>query len=171
MNVFTTEPYAKVEIDADKISPGLYQGSIPPQGRALFEARFSYLVLAADEFQPKAERFPGVRVLHAPTFDGSLDSDRIRTFFEAADRVTEIVRGGGRVLVTCIEGRNRSGMIVALALRNLYGMNGASAMMHVKQNRKHADALTNQYFQAFLMSLPRPGQNNGQNQSQRPRTP
>jgi len=155
MNVFTQEPYAKVEIDADKISPGLYQGSIPPQGRALFEARFSYLVLAADEFQPKAERFPGVRVLHAPSFDDVLNSDRISAFMEAADRVAEKVRGGGRVLVTCIQGRNRSGMIVALALRNLYGMDGASAMMLVKQNRKHADALTNQYFQQFLTALPR----------------
>jgi len=156
MNVFSFEPHEKVHIDADRIVPGLYQGSIPPQGEALRLARFTVLVLAAVQFQPKAERFPGVRVIHVPLEDSHvLTKEDIHSAATVANLVATAVKGGARVLVTCLEGRNRSGLITALALRDLYGMSGAEALLFVKKNRKNADALTNTTYQQFLLSIPR----------------
>jgi protein-tyrosine phosphatase len=156
MNVFSFAPYEKIKIDADRIVPGLYQGSMPPQGNALREARFSVLVLAAKQYQPKADRFPGVTIIHVPLEDShELTKEDIGSAMTVATRVAVAVRNGSRVLVTCLEGRNRSGLITALALRDLYGMSGSEAMLLVRQNRKNASALTNTTYQQFLLSLPR----------------
>jgi protein-tyrosine phosphatase len=156
MNVFTLQTNEKIEIDAEQIVPCLYQGSVPPTGEALRLARFSVLVLAAWQYQPKSENFPGVRVIHAPFSDSlALTESDIEAYMTTAFMVAREVRNGSRVLVTCLAGKNRSGMINALAIRNLFGVSGSTAMNMVRDGRKREEALSNATYQQFLMSLPR----------------
>ncbi len=62
--------------------------------------------------------------------------------------VVERVQAGKTVLVHCIAGRNRSGLIVGLALRDLYGMDGRAARDLVLDRRPNA--LYNPAFVEYL---------------------
>jgi hypothetical protein len=144
---------AQVKIDATPIAPHLYQGSVPPSGRALADARFTMLVLAACEHQPRSTNFPGLRsVVHAPIDDAIPSPDEIATVVNAAKLVAEEIKRGGKVLVTCMQGRNRSGLISALAIRSLYGFSGKQVLLQVQTMRQNA--LTNPSFQQLLADLP-----------------
>ena len=141
------------KIDATAIAPQLYQGSVPPNGRALADARFTMLVLAAREYQPRSANFPGLRVvLHAPLNDDVPTSSEVAAAMNAATYVVDEIKRGGKVLVTCLQGRNRSGLISALALRKLYGFSGKQVLSQVQTMR--ANALTNPWFQQLLSDLP-----------------
>lgn len=144
---------AQAKIEATPIAPHLYQGSIPPSGKTLSDARFTMLVLGAREYQPRSENFPGLRtVLHAPLDDDVPTTREIEMAVNAAALVSEEIKRGGKVLVTCIMGRNRSGLIMALALRNLYGFSGKQVVSQVKVMRPFA--LTNPHFVQILSDLP-----------------
>jgi hypothetical protein len=56
------------------------------------------------------------------------------------------------VLVCCREGKNRSGLIAALAYRDRTGCSGEKAIAHIQSRRE--GALTNPYFQQILRDLP-----------------
>jgi protein-tyrosine phosphatase len=66
--------------------------------------------------------------------------------------VVAAVRAGRRVLVACAGGRNRSGLVVGLAVRELLGCSGAQALTWV-QSRREA-ALNNATFSRHLAGLP-----------------
>jgi protein-tyrosine phosphatase len=121
------------------LMPGgrLAQGSAPPLGVRL---PFDVIVLAAMEYQPD---LPGYRVLRAPLDDGPPPDRATRTVIRgAARRVADHVRAGNRVLVTCWQGRNRSGVIAGLALVDL-GLSGAEAARRIRRTR---NGLTNPHF-------------------------
>jgi len=65
--------------------------------------------------------------------------------------VVNAVREGKRVLVACAGGRNRSGLVVALAVHQLLGCSGAQAL-HLVQSRRE-NAVNNQTFARHLASL------------------
>lgn len=62
------------------------------------------------------------------------------------------IRAGEKVLVHCRAGRNRSGLVTALTVRNLLGCSGADALAHVQERRPRA--LANEHFATYLRSLP-----------------
>lgn len=131
---------------ATRIASRLYQGSEPPQGEELSRAGVHTLVLCAVEFQPASSAFWGIEVLRCP-LDDSLEPMSPHTWAlveRTAQRVTERVRHKDRVLVTCHQGRNRSGLVTALALTRLYQVSGTEAVSWVKRSR--ALALTNPAF-------------------------
>jgi len=68
--------------------------------------------------------------------------------------VVTAVTGGRRVMVACVGGRNRSGLVLALALRELLGCSGAEALRLVQARRE--DALNNETFARHLTALPPP---------------
>jgi hypothetical protein len=68
------------------------------------------------------------------------------------DDVVAAVRAGRRVLVACAGGRNRSGLVVGLAVRELLGCSGAQALDWVQSRRE--DALNNVTFAHHLAGLP-----------------
>jgi hypothetical protein len=70
--------------------------------------------------------------------------------------VVEAVRAGRRVLVACAGGRNRSGLVVALAVRELLACPGHQALELVQSRRDNS--LNNQTFAGHLASLPPPAQ-------------
>ena len=63
-------------------------------------------------------------------------------------RVAEEIKRGGVVLVHCWGGRNRSGLVTALALTRLRGITGAEAVRAVRGVRR--GALVNQFFVNYL---------------------
>jgi protein-tyrosine phosphatase len=141
-----------MKIDATQIIPGLYQGSIPIPGYSLKNGGFDTLVLCAKEYQPPSVLFPGLKVIHAPNDDSGrplTDSEK-RIALVAADITAKDVASGKNVLVTCMQGRNRSGLVVAIAVVKLTGMQGDKTVRLIQQLRKNA--LTNPSFCEFLES-------------------
>ncbi len=146
--------------DADEIIPGLWQGSLPSTGNMVKGRGFTVLILCAREKQPPAELYPGVRVVHAPNDDhpnyGPLDREKLRTAIQAAKQAAEAIRNGGKVLVTCAAGLNRSGLVSGLTLHFLYGWSGHKAINQIRQKRKCQNGycpLSNSEFVAALMNL------------------
>jgi protein-tyrosine phosphatase len=120
----------------------LAQGAaLPPDVRLPFDV----IVLAAMEYQPD---LPGYRVLRVPLDDGPPPDSATRARIRgAARRVAECVRAGDRVLVTCWQGKNRSGVIAGLALAEL-GVPGARAAQRIRRLR---GGLTNPHFYAMVV--------------------
>jgi protein-tyrosine phosphatase len=119
---------------------GLAQGSAPPTNVRL---PFDTIVLSAKEYQP---RMPGYDVLYVP-LDDSEPTDAERAWIRrVASEVAHRVRSGERVLVTCWQGRNRSGVIAGLALVEL-GMPRSQAIRRIRALR---NGLTNPYFYAMV---------------------
>lgn len=61
------------------------------------------------------------------------------------------IEAGGRVLTMCNAGRNRSGLLSALIVRELTGLPGAAAMAVVREHRPNA--IANPHFERFLEEL------------------
>lgn len=139
------------DLDATRIVSHVYQGSMPPLGHEVRRCGFDALVLAAREYQPPAVEFPGVVVVHAPIDDAVLTRDEWRTAKHAAVRVERLVRSGARVLITCAMGRNRSGLITALALKLLTRKRNDEIVALIRACR--AGALTNQTFVRALYGV------------------
>ncbi len=139
-----------------RILPKLYQGSAPPFGRWVGD-HFKVLVLSADEHQPFHHFFPTTQEIVRLSLDDSgppptdLELDQARW---AGQVVAERVLAQERTLVTCWQGRNRSGLVVALAVRRLLGVTGGEALTIVRMRRP--GALTNDHFARLLQELPAP---------------
>lgn len=142
-------------LDCDLVVENLYQGAAPPYGGLVAGAGFDVLVLCAHENQ-RADLYPRVEVVLAPGEDDSR-IHRVERFLpiwkEAAAKVAEHVRAGRKVLVTCIAGLNRSGMVTAMALHELTGKSGADCVELIRASRD--SALCNVTFALWLRdSLP-----------------
>jgi hypothetical protein len=139
--------------DADSIVRGLWQGSAPPADGTLKKLGFDRVVLAAMEYQPEGRLFEGVRVQHCPLDDSlNLSREEASRAEQCAQSVARGIRRGENILVTCMAGRNRSGLVTALTLRELTGMTGAQAVAIVQSKRPNA--LTNPHFVTLLERLP-----------------
>ena len=122
----------------------LAQGSAPPSAPGM---PFDVIVLAAMEYQPPMPG--GYTILRVPLDDGP-PPDKVTRFRirHAAREIADRVRRGERVLVTCWQGRNRSGVLAGLALVDL-GMPPAHAVSRIQTLR---DGLTNDHFRAMVAS-------------------
>jgi len=129
----------------------LAQGSRPPIGGPL-APRFTTLVLCAQELLEETPQglpgaFPDVVVLKVPLDDAKPSLDEVRRALVAGHNVAMRIRCGERVLSTCNQGRNRSGLVTGFTLMEL-GMSANEAIARVKHARKNA--LTNPYFVQVL---------------------
>lgn len=125
---------------ANKIINHLFQGGYPPEGDGLKRAGVDVLVLCARELQD-ADRYDDLEVILAP----GDDDERLHRFLlflptwkDAAARVVERVKEGKNVLVTCAQGLNRSGIVVAMAVCELTRMSGQEAVDLVQRRREGA---------------------------------
>lgn len=123
----------------------LAQGSVPPDHVCCIP--FDVIVLAAIEHQDVP--LPGYEVLYAPlTDEGPPPTAAERALIrQTAREVADRIRRGKRVLSTCHQGRNRSGVISALALVEL----GLPRDRAVRRIRRFRNGLTNPYFRAMVM--------------------
>ncbi len=138
-------------LDINKITDGLYQGAWPPFGDHLAKRGFDVLVLCAEENQHN-ELYVGLNVICAPGEDDERPHRMERylsSWILAAQRVAQQVNAGKKVLVTCMAGLNRSGMVTAMALHLLTGWSGADCVEHVQGCR--AMALCNDTFAKWLV--------------------
>jgi protein-tyrosine phosphatase len=128
------------------IKGGLYIAGAP-HGNPATEG-FDAVVLCAMEYQPKMTY--GIEVIRAPMIDDKINDHTIEIAAAAAARVAELLEQNKKVLVTCIEGRNRSGLVAAMALIN-EGMDGKEAISLVRKRRRSSKPpLANPYFVDFL---------------------
>lgn len=116
---------------------------------------YDMLVLCADEFQPAAHIVAkaNVEVVHAPNDDSGTPLTRGQVCLAiAASRVAaRAFREGKKVLISCAQGRNRSGLVTALTLHRLYGFSGDRARDYIRDKVPHA--LSNLYFTEFLAKV------------------
>jgi len=84
---------------------------------------------------------------HFPIPDG-----RLKTGAQMIELAHELVMEEGCVLTMCNAGRNRSGLLSALIVRELRCVTGSEALDYVRHHRP--EALANEHFEAFLRSLP-----------------
>jgi protein-tyrosine phosphatase len=135
---------------AHKIHNHLFQGGWPPPGNELAKAGIDVLVLCAADNQAK-EVYEGVKVICAPG-DDDTRPERLARFIncwtEAAAQVANYVRDGKNVLVTCVAGHNRAGLVTAMALYYLTGWSGAKCVAHVQKRRPYA--LNNDLFVKYI---------------------
>ena len=136
---------------ASKIDENLWQGGYPISGFS----KIDVIVLAARDLQPDVNIFPAnIEVILAPMddFEDGPSVEDQRTAFRAAQAVADRLERGKRVLVTCVAGRNRSGLINALVLVFKYGISGREAVARIQAIRPLA--LSNPSFVAFLNRIP-----------------
>ena len=144
-----------MSLDASEICAGLWQGSMPMPGEGVARAGFNALVLCAQEYQPDSSEahYPGVSVIYAPNDDApALTERQWKTAVKAGQLVAGLVLRGRKVLVTCQAGLNRSGLVSALAVREIYRCSGLDAATLVQNRRRKA--LCNPHFVELLSKLP-----------------
>jgi protein-tyrosine phosphatase len=80
----------------------------------------------------------------------------VREAFSIAGWLARRIREGRTVLVTCQQGRNRSGLVTALTLVALTGASGNRCARAVKARRHspYGEALCNRDFLDLLRSIP-----------------
>lgn len=149
-----------MNLDAHEITPGLWVGSAPPCGKTLSRLGFGVLALCAFEHQPDAEDFPRVFVMRTDLIDDGSPLTKAqfeKSLFLSAHLCREIL-AGKRALVTCMQGRNRSGFVAALTYARLTGCDGRTAIraIQTKRDSPFGPALVNKsYVEALNMVPPR----------------
>lgn len=139
-------------MSVNRVHGNLWMGSAPKCGTKLRE-QWDVVVLCAMEYQLPASCFRGVEVVGVPLDDAIPSREEIRLAQRAAAHVAAALRAGRRVLVTCWMGRNRSGLVVALALVRL----GASPNVAIEMVRRARGehALSNPAFVELIRNVRR----------------
>jgi len=132
----------------NQLMPGLMIGPIPYEGDFVAQAGWDVLVLCAHENEDPA-KYPGVEVIVAPGSDAvPMRAHDDQRWLEAGRLVAERVKEGKQVLVTCMQGQNRSGFVCAVALHHLKGFSGKRAVEYVQKHRP--GSLWNKAFVTWL---------------------
>jgi len=149
-------PEFTAAVDSSEILPGLlWQSAAPPPGTLLRDSGFNVVALRAYEYQPAAELFPGVEVIHSPSdddFDNPPTRQVLLQAMACAKQLAEAMKQGKVVLSTCRMGVNRSGLVTALALHKHLGLSGNQAVGLIKSCRPYA--LSNPQFLRILSKIP-----------------
>lgn len=138
------------DLDANEIIPGLWIGSKPPKGEFLYKNGYTHVVLCSTDYQLPVSDFPNVNVIHCPFEDNSniMSNNTMALVFVTAKLVAEAHKAGGKVLVTCYAGINRSALIAALALKTL-GYSSFFAIESLRENRNKR-CLENKTFERLV---------------------
>ena len=142
--------------DLSEIIPNLWQGSRRSTWSYLSSKGFNVLVLCAEEWQPPKSAYPSsVEIIYAPNADDPFRQptrNELLRAIQAGRDVALAIRRGKKVLVTCMAGLNRSGLVSALALHFITGDDGVTCMNRI--HRKRPGSLRNQQFQQVLSRVP-----------------
>jgi protein-tyrosine phosphatase len=138
-------------MDCHAITPNLYFGSKPEVGEY---NNVDVIVLCAREYQPIGPLFQGVRVIHAPLDDDDsrpLQPSEIEIIVEACRKIAYYLSQDQVVLVTCLAGCNRSGLITAISAMIGYGWDAETTIQRLRAAR--SCALFNRVFEAFVRGI------------------
>lgn len=133
-------------IDASNVARRLWVGGAPPVDRDLPE--FDLLVLCAREFQPEVVAFRR-RIIRCPIIDGHLTHRETLRVLGAGRRVADTLASGRTVLVTCMQGRNRSALVASLGLGLVTRMS-SDELVALMRAKRMPTCLSNPEFQAIL---------------------
>lgn len=138
-----------------ELLPGrLWQGGCPVDFDWVREQGITVVVDIADaDSHPPAGAADGLAYVKAPLVDGEDVPDPVFTQ-HLARMVAALIADGRAVLVHCTFGRNRSGLVASLVVREVLGVSGAEAVAHVRARR--SGTVNNETFAAWLRSLPAP---------------
>ena len=138
-----------------ELVPGrLWQGGCPVDYDWVRDAGITAVVDFADpDAHPPAGATDGLVYLKAPLVDGDDVPDPAVTLRLAA-LVAGLIGDGYRVFVHCTFGRNRSGLMASLIVREVLGLSGADAMRYVQDRRD--GTVNNEAFARWLRTLPAP---------------
>nr|WP_231126766.1 dual specificity protein phosphatase family protein [Motilibacter aurantiacus] len=100
-----------------------------------------------------AERVAGLRYVKDPLVDAA-EVPPAEQLDELVSLVVDEVRADRPVLVHCGFGKNRSGLVVVLAVRRLLGVDGRTALEHLRAVRTRA--VNNATFASYVEGLPAP---------------
>lgn len=142
-----------VPLDASNIVRRIWVGSAPPMDRRL--PHFSMVVLCAAEIQPQATTW-GCRVVRVGIPDDALSRPELRRAVLGARAVVDEVQHGGRALVTCAAGRNRSALVAGIAIIQLAPRMTADDVVELIRGRRSPDCLSNPHFREILRRLRAP---------------
>lgn len=150
----------------DRLHGHLYQGGLPilayPGMKLPDGVDADVLVLCAQESQFPAVMPPRdhLRIYRVPLDDAELSRREAEAALGAGHYVADQLNKGRRVVVTCQQGRNRSGLVSAIALVEHLRIAPSAAIAIIQRQRKNA--LTNPSFVRWLRSAdPRPRPNAG----------
>lgn len=136
----------------DEVMPGLYI-------RAKIESSQVRDVIAGDFHVVSLIANPDLRIVdaigkkyhHHPMKDGYLDNLLLARANRAAEQTADLLSEGEKVIVHCWSGKNRAGLVCALAYRALMGGTGMAAIQAVREARP--PTLTNRHFVEYLEGL------------------
>jgi hypothetical protein len=139
-----------------ELIPGkLWHGGCPVDFDWVKESGIDVVLDLADaDAYPPAESIAALTYLKCPLVDEESLPDPGLTL-RLATLVAGLVRDGHQALVHCTFGRNRSGLMATLVVRELLGLTGADALEYVQARRDRA--ANNDTFADWLASLPAPG--------------
>jgi protein-tyrosine phosphatase len=135
-----------------RVAQNLFMGRKPPPDHKIGLV-FDVVVLCAYEYQRRTGEYGRAHVIHVPLddMDGKPPTPHETvTAIEAGRAVASWLRKGKRVLVTCRQGRNRSGWVAGIALITL-GVPAREAIRAIRAARGQ-DALDNPYFVKALLA-------------------
>jgi len=138
------------------IQPDLAMGGAIIDSSAAFE-EFDILVLCAGEWQPHVnlpEEDKSKRVVRMPYDDSkvALTKTVLQQLHKTAKELSDEHERGRRIVITCMAGRNRSGLLMALVLMERFKLPAKEAISLIKEKRGPF-ALTNRTFTSYLLSL------------------
>lgn len=142
-------------LDANWVIPNrLAIGAMPHSVNIIWNHGFDYLLVMAAEHSWAKETGPHkVWVDVLPLYDEpKLTVEEKNRLLRASKRVAKLLKNGFRVLVTCNAGLNRSGLMTALIVRELYKVNGLAASKVVQRARK--GTLINMTYRKYVEGLP-----------------
>ncbi len=139
-----------------EILPGLYiRGKFNNNWHkidALREYNITTVVSMVSYVDEDLVHSPYVAYYSYPIADGKvIDLEKVNN---AVTTVFQGLKLGANILVHCHGGKNRAGLVCALAIRRLWGISGRDAMEHVQKHRP--GALNNEVFAAYLNTLEAP---------------
>ena len=138
---------------ACEVLPGLWQSGLPEDWSAVRASVDAVVDVADPGPGPSSEDLGGLTYVKAPLEDADALPDPV-LLDHLARLVADLVRDGRRVLVHCTFGKNRSGLLMALVVRELLGCDGRTALERVRAVRHRA--VNNAGFAAWLSALPAP---------------
>jgi len=135
------------KLDANEVRPDLWVGAAPADVSLI--GGFDLVGVCCRPPSTWPERGDWVRLSF--TDDIQPPSESERTTIALAAEIAQAYGRGHRVLVLCREGKNRSGLVAALAIAAVERCGGNRAMEIVQAAR--AGALYNWHFQQMLLAI------------------
>ena len=137
----------------DRIGPGLWMGGFPRPGgqvlRTIEEVGIQHVVTTTFE---RPHLPPGVTSRYVPFMDLDLPLT-MEPLIRAARDIAERIRAGQQVYVHCGHGYDRSGLVVALALRELHPSLCGGEILELIRAGRGSEALHNRRFARYIRAL------------------